>query len=140
MEGNRIAWAGTTGTEKPECYARRPFFQFLGMNQAVFRFAIPPQHRAIWEKDYLWVRVDRRWHGSDEVMDKIKEGYRGGIPWFAILDGEGEVLATSDGPDGNIGFPSEPAGIDHFMSMIKSTGQRISDKELGELRAALETR
>ncbi len=91
-------------------------------------------------KDYLWVRIDQRWHGSEEVMNGIKQGYRGGIPWFAILHSDGKVLATSDGPDGNIGFPSEPASIDHFLAMLKSTKQRISEKELATLREALESR
>jgi hypothetical protein len=97
------------------------------------------RHRSIWEKDYLWVRIDQRWKGSDEVMKRFRES-RGGIPWVAILDGEGTVLATSDGPDGNIGFPSEPASIDHFVGMIKSTMQWISGQELAALREALEAR
>jgi hypothetical protein len=93
--------------------------------------------RSIWEKDYIWVRVDQRWHGSDEVMKGIKDGRRGGIPWYAILDESGKVLATSDGPDGNIGFPSEPASVDHFVAIIKSTSQRISEQDLATLRAGL---
>lgn len=96
-------------------------------------------HRPIWEKDYLWIRVDQRWHGSEEVMNGIKEGRRGGIPWFAILDSNGEVLATSEGPDGNIGFPSEPASIDHFLTMFRCTKQRISENELATLRKTLES-
>jgi hypothetical protein len=98
------------------------------------------RQRSIWEKDYLWVRVDSRWHGSEEVMDRIKEGRRGGIPWYAIIDSNGKVLATSDGPDGNIGFPSDPPSIDHFLAMIKSTLQRISEQELATLRKGLESR
>lgn len=97
------------------------------------------QRRSIWEKDYLWVRIDQRWTGSDEVMSAIKPQPRGGIPWFAILDAEGKPLATSDGPDGNIGFPSEPAGIDHFLSMLQSTSQRMSENDLATLRADLES-
>lgn len=97
------------------------------------------RHRSIWEKDYLWVRIDERWNGSEEVMKRFRESH-GGIPWFAILDGEGKVLATSDGPDGNIGFPGEPAGIDHFVGMLKSTRQRLSDDDLTVLRQALESR
>ena len=98
------------------------------------------RNRAIWEKDYLWIRIDQRWRGSEEVMNGIENGYRRGIPWFAILDGNADVLATSDGPDGNIGFPSKPASIDHFMKMIESTSQRMSAQERKELRRQLESR
>ncbi|HEV7280491.1 MAG TPA: thioredoxin family protein [Pirellulaceae bacterium] len=96
------------------------------------------RHRALWEQDYIWVRMDERWNGSAEVMNGIQEGPRGGIPWFAILDSDGKSLATSDGPDGNIGFPSEPVSIEHFMSMLSSTKQRMSDAQLEELRKDLE--
>ena len=95
------------------------------------------RHRELWEQDYIWIRMDERWNGSDEVMNGIKEGPRGGIPWFAILDSDGKSLVTSDGPDGNIGFPSEPASIEHFMSMLSSTKQRMSEEQLDELRKDL---
>jgi hypothetical protein len=97
------------------------------------------RNRSIWEKDYLWVRIDLRWYGSHEVMDGIKEGKRDGIPWYAIIDSDSKVLATSDASDGNIGFPSEPASIDHFLGMIKSTCQRISEEDLALLRKGLES-
>src|SRR5690606_5152591 len=97
------------------------------------------KQRSIWEKDYLWVRIDHRWHGSDEVMNSLKEDYRGGIPWLAVLDSDGTVLTTSEGPDGNIGFPSSRADIEHFMSMLNSTRVRLSDDDLKALRADLET-
>ncbi|MFO7903864.1 MAG: thioredoxin family protein [Pirellulaceae bacterium] len=97
------------------------------------------RHRDVWEKDYLWIRIDQRWHGSEEVMNNIMKGHHGGIPWFAILDSNGDVLATSDGPDGNIGFPTDPASINHFLTMLRSTKQRISENELATLRNRLQS-
>ena len=94
-------------------------------------------HRNLWEKDFIWIRMDQRWTDSDEVMDKFQEK-RGGIPWCVILDAEGKTLATSDGPDGNIGFPSDEAGIKHFMTMLQSTKQRLTDEDLAGLRKDLE--
>ncbi len=94
------------------------------------------RQRAIWEKDYIWVRIDQRWHGSKQVMTPIRDGRSGGIPWYAILDASGNVLTTSNRPDGdNIGFPSEAEGVDHFISMISSTRQRLSEQDLAALRA-----
>ena len=94
-------------------------------------------HREIWEKDYIWVRMDQRWTGCDEVMDKLQE-QRGGIPWCAILAADGKTLATFDRPDGNYGFPTDPEEIDHFIGTLRSTKQRLTDEDLAALRKDLE--
>src|SRR5690606_32518842 len=91
------------------------------------------KHRGVWEKDYVWIRIDHRWKGSQEVMDSLEAENRGGIPWYAILDAEGKVLATSRGPEGNIGFPSEPKGIEHFAEMLNSTRQRMTERDVDQL-------
>jgi hypothetical protein len=93
--------------------------------------------RKIWEQDYIWVRMDHRWTGCYEVMAKIQEK-RGGIPWFAILDADGKTLATSDGLNGNIGFPVEPLDTEYFIKILSSTKQRLTEDDLAELRKALE--
>lgn len=100
------------------------------------------QHRPIWEKDYIWVKIDERWEHAREVIDPLRRGAEGGIPWMAILNAEGQVLVTSNGPDGeNVGFPSasEPNGIRHFVRMFQTTAQRLTDDDLARLRKALET-
>jgi len=100
------------------------------------------QHRPIWEKDYIWVKIDERWEHAREVIDPLRRGAEGGIPWMAILNAEGQVLVTSNGPDGeNVGFPSasEPNGIRHFVRMFQTTAQRLTDDDLARLRQALET-
>ncbi|MCA9263070.1 MAG: thioredoxin family protein [Planctomycetales bacterium] len=96
------------------------------------------EHRSRWEKDYVWIRIDQRWEGADEVMNRLKEGYRGGIPWFAIVDADGTALANSDGPNGNIGFPTEPEEIDHLLTMFRSTRHRLRDEDLEAMRTSLE--
>lgn len=97
--------------------------------------------RSVWEKDYIWIKMDERWLHVEEVMKPIREDDSGGIPWMAILDAKGKTLATSDNSEGeNIGFPSyeDPDGIKHFMHMLKSTAQRLTEDELKALRKALE--
>jgi hypothetical protein len=91
-----------------------------------------------WEKDYVWVKMDHRWTGAREIMQEIRDGAEGGIPWFAILDSDGEKLATSNLPDSgqNIGFPSEVSGQKHFAEMLQSTCQRMSAQEIQDLAAA----
>src|SRR5690606_2779208 len=70
----------------------------------------------VWEQDYIWVKMDHRWTGAQELMAELRAGADGGIPWFAILDAQGEKLATSNEPEGqsNIGYPSSPEGQQHF--------------------------
>ena len=46
----------------------------------------------------------------------IKDG--DGIPWFAITEPDGTVLAISRGPLGNIGFPASVEEIRHFRQML----------------------
>ena len=68
-------------------------------------------HHATLDKDYVVVKL---MDGIDEHVTEalaglpIKEG--DGIPWFAITEPDGNVLAVSRGPMGNIGFPSFRGG------------------------------
>ena len=93
----------------------------------------------VWEKDYIWVKMDHRDKGAEELMDELREGANGGIPWFAILDADGKKLATSNElqSKNNIGFPSEPSGQAHFGHMLNSTRQRLTDEEIRELISRL---
>ena len=89
--------------------------------------------------DYVIVKIDRhRFRNGKKVMGRIRKGKKDySIPWMAILDAEGKVLITSDGPEGNIGHPGEPDGADHFIKMLSTTAQRITPDQLAAIRAAL---
>jgi protocatechuate 3,4-dioxygenase beta subunit len=96
------------------------------------------RHRGVWSKDYLWVKIDHRWARATEVMKEIRKGNGGGIPWTAILDADGKVLATSNDAKGNnVGFPSSGPGIEHFLSMIRKTSTRLTDDEIATIGKAL---
>ncbi|MFQ5806738.1 MAG: thioredoxin, partial [Phycisphaerae bacterium] len=47
------------------------------------------------------------------------------------------VLATADGPKGNVGFPVEPHEIAHFMDVLKKTARRITADDLRKIEQAL---
>ncbi|MHB8956739.1 MAG: carboxypeptidase regulatory-like domain-containing protein [Pirellulaceae bacterium] len=91
-------------------------------------------HR-VWEKDYIWVKMDHRWTGARELMAELREGAEGGIPWFAILDASGQLLVTSNDPKTkqNIGYPSEESGQIHFQHMLNSTRQRLTEEDVKQL-------
>jgi hypothetical protein len=91
-------------------------------------------HHATLDKDYVIVKLMA---GIDEHVTEaiaglpIKDG--DGIPWFAITEPDGVVLAISRGPLGNIGFPASVEEIRHFRQMLARTIQRITSDELDRL-------
>jgi hypothetical protein len=75
-----------------------------------------------------------------EIVKSLRGEAEGGYPWLAILDADGKVLAISNKPDdgSNIGYPSDDDAVKHFMHMLKTTAQRLTDDDLAQLKAALE--
>gem|GEM_PF-3199224 len=85
----------------------------------------------LWGKDYVVVRMDRRWTGSDDIIRGIRGDAEGGVPWYAILDSELNVLATSNDADGrNIGLPNDDASRQHLAGMLKTTAIRMTEEEI----------
>ena len=76
-------------------------------------------------------------HGA-EVGKRLRKSRSGGIPWMVILDADGKELISSDGPEGNCGYPYQPHEIAHFVKMIRSTANDIDDKEIQKLKDALD--
>jgi uncharacterized protein YyaL (SSP411 family) len=102
-------------------------------------FLARPEIAEIVSRDYVDLKIDTdRMKQAKSVLDRYYPNASGGIPWMAILDGKGNVLATSDSPKGNIGYPAEPHEIQHFMEMLNKTKQRIESKQLGQLEQALQ--
>jgi hypothetical protein len=83
------------------------------------------------EKNEGSERLARRL-GSAEGID--------GIPWFAVIDAQGKVLATSEGPKGNIGFPDTDVEVAHFFSVLHSTAKGITAVEIETIAKALKTK
>jgi hypothetical protein len=97
------------------------------------------KHRDVWEKDYLWIKLDSRWANAEAIGKRLRQKAQGGIPWTAILDADGKVLATSNDKEGaNIGFPQDPAAIGHFAAMLRATAQRLTAADIAQLTDALE--
>jgi hypothetical protein len=95
-------------------------------------------HRELWEKDYVWLKLDHRWKGAGDIAKRLRQGAEGGIPWTAILDAGGKVLITSNDKDGqNVGFPTNAAAIAHFAAMLRTTAQRLTPADMKRLTDAL---
>jgi hypothetical protein len=91
------------------------------------------RQRAIWDKDFIWIRLDERWTHNKEVVAGLRTASSGGgIPWLAVLDADGQVLAT------HLGYPGNPAMVDKFLAMLKETSHRLTEDDLARLREPLE--
>ena len=74
---------------------------------------------------------------AKEVAGRLRDDQSAGIPWMSILDGDGKKLVTSDGPQGNIGYPAKPEEIAYFVEMLKNAGRPDAGK-IAEIKKALE--
>ena len=100
-------------------------------------FLACPDIVKIMGRDFLAVKIDiDRMTAGQEVEKRFRPSASRGRPWLAVLDAEARVLATSDGPKGNIGFPVEPHEIAHFIDVLKKTARRISAGDLRKIEQA----
>lgn len=76
--------------------------------------------------------------GGEDVLNRLKQDRSGGLPWMVILNGDGEEITCSVGPQGNVGFPVEPFEIEHFVDMIK-TSSDASAEQLAAISDALKS-
>lgn len=96
------------------------------------------ERESLFATDYVDLKIDTlRMTNGESVAGRFRPGDSPGVPWMAILDASGEVLASSVGPDGNCGYPYTPAEIDHFTSMISATRRRMTDADLAAIRSDL---
>jgi len=86
--------------------------------------------------DFVLTKIDTdRMTGAAEVVKKYQTS--GGIPWYAIVTPDGKVVSTSDlTPGNNIGFPTEPAEIDHVMHMFTDGHKNMTDDQIAAVRDA----
>ncbi len=89
-------------------------------------------------KDYVYLKLDSRMPSANEVVGRLRQTPEGGIPWMVVLSADGKALVTSDGDEGNIGYPSSKPGKAHFEHMLRTTRRRLSDGEISALLAGLE--
>jgi thiol-disulfide isomerase/thioredoxin len=135
VEREALAAAGKDG--------RRVFLHFgapwCGWCHKLEGWMARPEIAPLLAKDFVDCKIDvERTIGGQELLAKTggKEG--GGIPWFAFLDADGKVLATSDKADGsNTGFPSAPDEIAHFSEMLGKAAVHLSKDDIAKLGASL---
>jgi hypothetical protein len=95
------------------------------------------QHELI-DKEFIYIKLDDRLKNGEAVIKRVRPKQEGGIPWMVFLDDAGQPLITSDGPDGNIGYPGEPEGRVQFEKMLRAGAKHVTDDEINALIKALE--
>jgi hypothetical protein len=91
-------------------------------------------HHAVLDRDYVFVKL---LSGIDQnvpdVLESLHQRKGGGIPWYAIIDTNGRILATSENQDGTIGFPDDREGKEHLRQMLQKTAQKLTPAEIDGL-------
>lgn len=95
-------------------------------------------HHQTLERDFVVAKVmhslDAR---AEEVIKQLPVPEGEGIPWYAITEPDGTIVATSHGPLGNIGFPSTFEGLRHFRRMLERSARRLTTAEIDGLIESL---
>jgi hypothetical protein len=96
------------------------------------------EHHATLDKDFVIVKVmDGLDKHAAEVVKELPIAEGDGIPWYAITEPDGTILATSRGSLGNIGFPGSVEGLRHFRGMLDRTARNLNAAEIDGLIQSL---
>ncbi|MEL6109035.1 MAG: hypothetical protein AAFU85_23760 [Planctomycetota bacterium] len=68
-----------------------------------------------------------------EVAERLTLRRGVGVPFHAMFDADGEMLADSYGLIGNVGAMSGVEGKRHFRKMLETACKRISAEEIKSL-------
>ncbi len=83
------------------------------------------------------IDIDTVEGGQSLLKDLAGEGPK--LPWYAIFDSSGQLIATSDSYEESIGFmPSSPEDREHFLSMFESS-EAFSDEEMILFKQSIES-
>src|SRR6185312_8090623 len=93
-------------------------------------------NRAVIDKYFVRVTLDRRFAGGKQIMERLRSPKlddRYSTPWTAILSPDQRVLITTDASTGNIGYPGEPGGREHWKKILRTGAPQMTESELAGL-------
>ncbi len=120
---------------------KRVFVQETGPNcgpcENMSRFLESTRQR--WGVDFVWVKLDRRFPGAEEITDRLRQNKSTSIPWYAVLNSDGMVEATSFSEDGkNMGFPGNDGSRKHLFKVLKQSATRMTKADIDEMLSELD--
>lgn len=84
--------------------------------------------------------------GGEAFMKQVG-GQDAGLPYYVTYNGDGKLVADSKVPDldknhhptppSNMGYPTEPHEIQHFLDMLRAANPKLTEHDLAPLRTAL---
>ncbi len=98
--------------------------------------------RQYWSDDFVWLTLDQRWPGTTELMDRLRDHKEPtSIPWYAVLDADGQVRFTSiDQAGENRGFPGSDQSKSHFRKMLEGHAPQMTETSIDAMLDTLGTR
>lgn len=90
------------------------------------------------EKEFVDCKLDEdRMKGTKEIQKQLGKDEKSGIPWFCFVNADGTKGADSMGSGGNVGFPAEPAEVEHFKKMLTDSCKTLTKAEIETICATL---
>jgi len=124
-----------------ECKLASPDPSVNSMRRLQTRPSYVRAQHALLDKDYVVVKIlGGNDVSAEAVMEQLGRALGQGIPWMAITEPDGNVLATSEGPLGNTGFPGSIEEVRHLRAMLSNTARQLTSQEQDELAASLPAR
>lgn len=94
---------------------------------------------ALLKKDFVDIKIDQeRTIGGTDMKNKYPNAEKAGIPWFAALDPDGKLLASSTDSGANTGFPANEAEIAAFGEFLKKSAKTLTAVEIKKLLESLQ--
>jgi hypothetical protein len=118
---------------------KRVLIQMSGPNcrPCILLSQLLTRHDDLLSKDYVYAKLDMRMPGAKQTKKTYGADFQT-IPWLAIVSKEGELLVSSQGPEGNIAYPRGEVAKAHFKKMLQSTSQRLTEEEVTTILNAIE--
>ncbi len=94
--------------------------------------------RKIMDEHFVDIKIDTdRTIGGQEMLTEYRKSKRGGIPWFVLLDGDGNEIVNSSSSGQNIGYPGDAPSAAIFVEMLKKAQPDMTDDQLDFIKSEL---